>query len=63
VNQNLTWKQELLIALVCYAIKFLLSTVLPTLLLVVLEIVGLIMLILGIIGALKVAFGKSNKKK
>jgi len=62
MNKNLSWKQSLLVAFICYAIKFILSGVLPNILLAILEIVGLITLIIGIIGGIKALFTKNKHK-
>lgn len=61
MNKNLSWKQFLLFALACYAIKFILGGALPNIIVSVLEIAGLITLILGIIGGIKAAFTKKKK--
>jgi hypothetical protein len=60
MNKNLTWKQYLIIALICYGAKFLLGNVLPNIIVAVLEIAGLITLILGIVYGLKAAFSKKK---
>lgn len=60
MKKNLTWKQLLLVALACYAVKFLFGGVLPTIFIAILEIAGLITLIIGIIGGIRVAFRKKK---
>ena len=62
MNKNLTWKQTLLIALICYGAKFTIGGYLPTIVVALLEIVGLISLILGIIGGVKAALTKMKRK-
>lgn len=58
MNKNLSWKKYLLIALICYSIKFIGGAYMPNFVVAVLEIVGLITLILGIISGIKVIFTK-----
>jgi hypothetical protein len=58
MKKNISWKGSLLIALICYGIKFLFGSYLGTYILAILEIAGLITLILGIIGGLRAAFRK-----
>lgn len=61
MNKSISWKGSLLIAIICYGIKFLFGAYLGTYILAILEIVGLITLILGIVGGLRAAFNKKNK--
>jgi len=61
MKKNITWKQSLLIALICYGLKFTIGGYLGYFT-AILEIVGLITLILGIIGGVKSAFTKGKGK-
>jgi len=67
VNRNLSWKQLLLVTLVCYAIDIPTRGIFPNIVGAVLEIVALITLVLGIIGGIKAGLTKnkpeSNKTK
>jgi hypothetical protein len=61
VNKSLTWKQTLLVAIVCYAIDIPTRGIFPNVVGAVLEIVGLACLVLGIIGGIKAAFTKRKR--
>ena len=59
MNKNISWKGSLLIALICYGLKFTIGTYLGYFT-AILEIVGLIAFILGIIGGIKATFNKKG---
>ena len=60
MNKNISWKQSLLIALICYVINFTIGTYLPRGLSAAIGIAGLFTLIIGIIGGIKTAFTKKK---
>lgn len=61
--KKISWKGSLLIALICYSLKFIIGASLGRVPIAVLEIVGLITLILGIIGGIKAVFNKRKSNK
>lgn len=61
MNKQVSWKGSLLIALIAYSLKFILGAYLPTIAVALLEITGLVTLVFGIIGGLKVALLKRKK--
>lgn len=60
MNKNLTWKQELIAGVICYAISRILVDVLGTIILAAFELVGLLLIVLGIIGAVRALFKKKK---
>jgi len=60
MTKNLSWKQSLLIAFICYGLKFSVGTYLPSYIVAIFEIVGFIALVSGIFSGIKVILTKNK---